>query len=80
MVCNPMDCNPWPIHGMLQARIVEWVADFSFRDLPDPGIKPGYSALQTDSLPSEPPLWDSKQVISLNVNNVGQIFICTLEL
>ena len=24
-------------------------------DLPDPGIEPGSSALQTDSLPSEPP-------------------------
>ena len=24
-------------------------------DLPDPGIKPGSSALQADSLPSEPP-------------------------
>ena len=24
-------------------------------DLPDPGIEPGFSALQTESLPSEPP-------------------------
>ena len=24
-------------------------------DLPDPGIKPGYSSSQADSLPSEPP-------------------------
>ena len=24
-------------------------------DLPDPGIKPGYPALQADALPSEPP-------------------------
>ena len=24
-------------------------------DLPDPGIEPGFSALQADSLPSEPP-------------------------
>ena len=24
-------------------------------DLPDPEIKPGYTALQADSLPSEPP-------------------------
>ena len=75
-----MDFNPWPIHGILQAKILERIAIFSSRDLPDPGIKPGYSALQADSLPSESPLWDFKQVISLNVNNVGQIFICTLEL
>ena len=24
-------------------------------DLPDPGIEPGYPALQADALPSEPP-------------------------
>jgi len=30
-------------------------------DLPDPGIKPGSTALQADSLPSEPP---GKPIIS----------------
>ena len=27
-VCNPMDCNPQgsSVHGILQARILEWVA------------------------------------------------------
>ena len=27
-VCNPMDCSPpgSPVHGILQARILEWVA------------------------------------------------------
>ena len=29
------------VHGILQARILEWVAIFFFpKDLPDPGIKP----------------------------------------
>ena len=28
------------VHGILQARILEWVAMSTFRDLPDPGIKP----------------------------------------
>ena len=37
------------VHGILQARILEWVAISSSWDLPDPGIKPGSSALQTDS-------------------------------
>ena len=40
-LCNPMDCS-LPIssvHGILQARIPEWVAIPSSRDLPDPGIK-----------------------------------------
>ena len=32
--CNPMDCSPpgSSIHGLLQARILEWVAMPSFRD------------------------------------------------
>ena len=38
------------VHGILQARILEWVAiPFSI-----PGIEPGSPALQADSLPSEP--------------------------
>ena len=40
--------------GILQARILEWVAMPSFRDLRNPGIKPRSRALQTDSLPYKP--------------------------
>ena len=36
-------------------RILEWAAIPSPRDLPDPGIKPGSSALQADSFPAELP-------------------------
>ena len=43
------------VHGILQARILEWVAIPSSGNLPDPGIKPGSPALQADALPSEPP-------------------------
>ena len=41
-LCNPMDCSPLgsSVHGILQARILEWVAISSSRDLPDPGIEP----------------------------------------
>ena len=42
------------VHGILQARILQWVACPSPGDLPNPGIKPGSPALQADSLPSEP--------------------------
>ena len=28
------------VHGILQARMLEWVAIASSRDLPNPGIKP----------------------------------------
>ena len=40
ILCDPMDCSPpgSSVHGILQARILEWVA-FP-RDLPDPGIEP----------------------------------------
>jgi len=41
--------------GILQARILEWVAMPSSRDLPDPGIEPRSPALQADSLPAELP-------------------------
>ena len=56
-LCNPVDCglSVSSIHGILQARILEWVP-FTFPgDLSNPGIEPGSPALQTDSLLSEPP-------------------------
>ena len=46
--------TPWSVHGILQARILEWVAYPFSRDLPNPGIKLGSPALQADSLPAEP--------------------------
>ena len=51
----PMDCSlpGSSAHGILQARILEWVA--SPGDLLDPGIKPGFPELEADCLPSEPP-------------------------
>ena len=52
-----MDCSlPCSsIHGIFQARVLEWVAISFSRGLPDPGIEPRSPALQTDALPSEPP-------------------------
>ena len=44
---GPKDCSP-PVssaHGIFQARILEQVAIFYSRDLPDPGIKPVSLAL-----------------------------------
>ena len=37
-LCNPMDCIPpgSPIHGILQARILEWVAMLSSRGSSQP--------------------------------------------
>ena len=55
-LCDPMDCRlpGSSVHGILQARLLGWVACSSPGNLPDPGIKPGSSTLQADSLPSEP--------------------------
>ena len=41
--------------GILQARILEWVAMPSSWDLTKPGIEPRSPSLQVDSLPSESP-------------------------
>ena len=43
------------VHGILQSRILEWVAVPFSRDLPNPEIKPRSPTLQADSLPAEPP-------------------------
>ena len=49
-LCNPMD---YTVHGILQARILEWVPFPSTGDLPNPGIKPRSPSLQADSLPAK---------------------------
>ena len=47
--------NPWAIvHGILQVRILEWVAFHSPVDLPNPGTEPRSPSLQVDSLPAKP--------------------------
>jgi len=53
---NPRDCSlpGSTVHGILQARILEWVAILFSRALPNPGIEPRSPTLQADSLPSEP--------------------------
>ena len=43
-LCYPMDCSPpgSSVHGVLQARILEWAAMPSPGKLPNPGIKPRF--------------------------------------
>ena len=48
---DPMDCSPTESVGILQARILEWVAMPSSRG----SSQPRSPALQVDSLPSETP-------------------------
>ena len=54
------------IHGILQVRILEWVALPSPRHLPNPGIKPRSLALQMDPLLSEPP---GKPRVCIKIND-----------
>ena len=80
--CDPMDCSPpvSSVRGILQARILEWVAIPFSRGSSRPGIELGSSALRADSWPSEPP---EKPYFSLgqlnrahwqiNLNNIIQI-------
>ena len=51
-LCDPMDYNPSgsSVHGILQVRILEWVATSSSRG----SSQPKSPALQADSLPAEP--------------------------
>ena len=58
---TPMDTLGSSVHGILQARILEWVAFPPPGDLPNRGIKPGSPALKADSFPSEPP---GKSIVS----------------
>ena len=51
-LCNHMD---YAVHGILQARILEWADVPSPGNLPNPGIEPRSPTLQADSLPAEPP-------------------------
>ena len=55
--------TPWTVAhqaplsmGILQARILEWVAMPSSGDLPNLGMEPRSPALRADSLPCEPPV------------------------
>ena len=56
-LCDPMDCSPpgSSVQGVLQARILEWVAIPFSRDLPDSGIEPGSPALAGGFFTTEPP-------------------------
>ena len=52
-LCDPMDCGlpGSSAHGILQVRVLEWVAMLSPPgNLPDPGVQPKSPALQADSL------------------------------
>jgi len=47
-LCDPMECSPpsSSVHGILQARILEWVAIHFPGNLSNPGIEPRSLELQ----------------------------------
>ena len=51
-LCDPMD---YTVHGILQARILEWVAFPFSRGYSQPRIEPRSPALRADYIPSEQP-------------------------
>ena len=55
--CDSMNCSPpgSTVHGVFQARILEWVAISFSRGSPQPRIEPASSAWQADSLPLNHP-------------------------
>ena len=59
-VCDPVDYSPPGsfVHGILQTRYWSGLPFPPPGDLLDPEIEPGSPALQADSLPSEPPLYE----------------------
>ena len=53
LFCDPVDCSPpgSSVHGILQARILAWVAISSSRGSSRPKDQPASPALQVDSSP-----------------------------
>ena len=73
-LCDPMDYS-LPVSsfpGILQARILEWVAVPFSGDIPNPGIEPRSPALQVDSLQCEPP---GKPFLVITENNIRLVEI-----
>ena len=56
-LCDPMDCSlsGSVLHGILQVRVMEWVAISFSRGSSDPGIEPRSPAFQAEALTSESP-------------------------
>ena len=56
-LCDPMDCSlsGSSVHGIFQARVLEWIAISFSRGSSRPRNRTGSPTLQADALLSEPP-------------------------
>ena len=75
-LCDPIDGMGSPhtvssVHGILQARMLEWVPFPSPGDLPNPGIEPRSPALQADTLTPELPGKRIKPFVHLELTLCG---------
>ena len=80
---DPMDYSPTDssVHGILQVKILEWVAIPFSRDLPNPVTASGSPLLWTDSLLSEPQgslnlkkgQWKSPNLRKRNKKDCGKV-------
>ena len=80
-LCDPMNCGSpgSSVHGILQARILEWAAhSLPPGDLPIPGIEPRSPALQADPLPSEPQGFEIYLKYSPAERNIKALFSTNL--
>ena len=76
-LCDPMDCSPLcsSVHGILQARILEWIAMPSSGDLPNLGIES--TSLRSPALAgtffTTSTTWKVQQLLKFpNVHYVGK--------
>ena len=68
------DPMAYTVHGILQARMLEWVAFPSPEDLPNPGIESRSPTFQADSLPAEPQGKPRQTVVLITMVTVLSIF------
>ena len=76
-LCDSMDCSPpgSTVHGILQARILEWVAFPTPGELPDLEIEPWSPALQADSLPAELPFLSTRASIRQEKKELNMLML-----
>ena len=72
-LCNPIDHSPpgSSVHGTFQARMLEWVAMPSSKDLPDPGIEPMSPAL-ADVFFTTGATWEAHKKAIINIKYTCQ--------
>ena len=82
-LCNPMDCTPpvFSVHGILQARMLEWNAiPFSRGTSQLRNFEPWSLALQAGSLPSELQGSPNNDIIHHynTIQSITALFLCSL--